>query len=145
MKRLKKMVLLSHCILNQNAVVFPLARSKGGFTDIVYDYMSRDYGIYQLPCPELKYLGMTRQPMTKEEYNSEAYIKLCKQLVEEVMTDLKKYREIDVSIDILHGIQESPTCSISQERGHFMTYLIAALEVEQINTRLVEVPPDYET
>ena len=144
MKRHKKLVLLSHCILNQNAVVYPLARAKGGFTKVVFDYMKQDYGIYQLPCPELKYLDLYREPMTKDDYNTKVYKQLCEKLTDEVMNDLKKYKDYGNIIFFLHGIKESPTCSISGNRGHFMELLIAQLELNDFKLNYREIAADYE-
>ena len=50
--RSKKVVLVSHCILNQNSVVNDLARAKGAYREIVETIMDNDIGIHQLPCPE---------------------------------------------------------------------------------------------
>ncbi len=142
MKRLKKIVLLSHCILNQNSVVRPLARAAGAFEDLAISYISKGFGIYQLPCPELKYLGLTREPMTKEEYSTDAYKKLCKDLADDVILDLEKYIEDGATIEYLHGIRMSPTCSISSDRGIFMEYLIEGLDANNINYKICEVNED---
>lgn len=139
MKRLKKLVILSHCILNQNSVVKPLARANGAFESIVTSYIKRGYGIYQLPCPELKHLGLSRKPMSKEDYNTKAYKTLCENLVTDVMKDLQLYIEDDVDISYLHGINNSPTCSITGNRGIFMEYFIDALNQNNIEIQMIEV------
>jgi len=123
--------------------VHPLARAKSGFCQIVIDYIKDDYALYQLPCPELKHLGLSRQPMSKEAYNTESYKKLCEKLASEVVEDLKKYKEDDVLIHVLHGINGSPTCSITGLRGHFMDILIPMLKSEKIDLLFNEVPTDY--
>lgn len=143
MKRLKKIVLVAHCILNQNVVVYPLARAKGAFTNILLDYTREDYGLYQLPCPEFKFLGLSRKPMSKEAYNSKEYLDLCEQLVEEVIKDLQIFRSDNHEISILHGIKQSPTCSISGERGHFMSQLITELELNGFSLKYKEVATNY--
>jgi len=143
LKRHKKIALVAHCILNQNVVVYPLARAKGAFRSIVSDYTNNDYGLYQLPCPEFKYLGLSRLPMTKEDYSTQEYIDLCEQLVETVIMDLKKFRDDHQDITILHGINESPTCSISGEKGHFMSRLIRALVLNGFTLEYKEVAPNY--
>lgn len=144
MKRHKKLVLLSHCILNQNSVVYPLARAKGAFSKVIYDYLHHDYGLYQLPCPELKYMGMKRNPMSKEDYDTDIYREICQDLVIDVINDLKEYRDYGVEIDVLHGINQSPTCSITGNRGHFITYLIEQLNANDFKLKFNEIPSDYE-
>lgn len=47
MKRERKLVLLSHCILNVNAKVEGIATSKSGITELVTSLMNRGYGIIQ--------------------------------------------------------------------------------------------------
>lgn len=144
MKRHKEIAILSHCILNQNAVVHPLARAKGAFNEVLIQYLQEDYGIYQLPCPELKYMGLTRKPMTKENYHTPAYLELCERLADEVISDLKHYVADNVQIDCLHGINGSPTCSISDTQGHFMSCLIPKLEALVGSITFMEVPTTYE-
>lgn len=143
MKRHKKIVLLAHCILNQNAVVYPLARANGGFNEIICNYLKDGYGLYQLPCPELQHLGLSRMPMSKEDYNTTEYKDLCHALAQKVIEDIRGFVADDVSIDILHGINESPTCSITAKRGHFMEVLIPLLRQESIPFKCVEVMADY--
>lgn len=106
--------------------------------------MKQDYGIYQLPCPELRYLDLYREPMTREEYDTKAYQELCEKLATEVIDDLKKYKDYGNSISFLHGIQESPTCSISGKRGHFMNRLITQLESNDFKVNYQEISTDYE-
>lgn len=129
--------------MNQNSVVYPLARAKGGFNDIIAQYLEADYGIYQLPCPELRHLGLTRQPMSKEEYDTPSYKTLCQQMAKDVMADLRRYRDDDVNCYLLHGVNQSPTCSITGKRGHFMEALITMLEEERFNLIYDEIPSSY--
>lgn len=143
MKRHKKTAILCHCILNQNTVVYPLARAKGAFTDVVSEYIAKDYGIYQLPCPELKHLGLTREPMNKEEYDTPEYRSLCETLAVEVVGDFKKMIEYGVELEFLHGINESPTCSITGKMGIFMEFLIPMIKAEGIDIDFREIPVTY--
>ena len=56
MERSKRIVFVSHCILNQNTVVEPLARSRGAYGDIVRLLVDKGIGIHQMPCPEFRHL-----------------------------------------------------------------------------------------
>lgn len=62
MKREKKLVLVSHCVINQNSVVLPLAKAGGPF-NFVDTLLKNNIGIYQLPCPEFKFAGLNRKSM----------------------------------------------------------------------------------
>jgi predicted secreted protein len=143
MLRDKKLVLLSHCILNQNSVVLPLARSKGGFQIVKY-LIDEGIGIIQLPCPEFKFLGPKRKPMNKEEYDNAYYRTLCRDLFAPILEDVKKYLAQDYSLLGIIGINESPTCSISGKRGIFMEEIFALLHEQSIEIDYFEIPPDYE-
>lgn len=142
MLRDKKLILLSHCILNQNSVVLPLARSKGGF-QISKSILDEGIGIIQLPCPEFKFLGPTRKPMNKEEYDSPSYRLLCRNLFTPILEDIKKYLAEDYSLVGIVGINESPTCSITGKMGIFMEEIFAMLKEQAISINSFEVPAEY--
>jgi predicted secreted protein len=138
----KKLILLSHCILNQNSVVLPLARSKGGF-QISKLILDEGLGIIQLPCPEFKFLGPARKPMDKEEYDRPSYRTLCRDLFAPILEDIKKYLAKDYSLAGIIGINESPTCSITGKRGIFMEEIFTMLNEQAISINYFEIPADY--
>lgn len=143
MEREKRIILVAHCVINQNCVVYPLARAKGAFS-FVDTLIKNDIGIYQLPCPEFKFLGLKRKPQTKEEYDCNEFRNLCKGLTSYVMSDIKEYINNNFKIVGIIGINESPTCSISNNRGIFMEELFKALESANITIPYIEVPAEYE-
>ncbi|HEX3072533.1 MAG TPA: hypothetical protein VHP30_02865, partial [Ignavibacteriales bacterium] len=74
-KRSKKIIFLSHCILNQNAKPDKWALYPGAITGVIELLMKEGIGIVQMSCPELLYLGLDRQEpkgsrITKEEENN---------------------------------------------------------------------------
>ncbi|WP_240838801.1 CD3072 family TudS-related putative desulfidase [Acidaminobacter sp. JC074] len=142
MERGKRIVLVSHCILNQNSVVKPLARAKGAYKTIVDVINNENIGILQLPCPELIHLGLKRPPMSKEAYDTKAYRDLCKDLLSTIMIQLKAYRQVGYEIVGLIGIDESPTCSLSN-KGILMEELFKCLQIEKIDLRHISVPTSY--
>lgn len=143
MKRSKKIVIVSHCILNQNSVVYPLARAKGAF-NISNFLVNSGAGIYQLPCPEFKYLGLSRKPMEKNEFDTPSYRNLCKSLAAEVVLDIKEYKSQGYTLCGIIGINNSPTCSISGNKGIFMEEFISLLKSNDISLDFFEVPESYE-
>ncbi|MFD3157043.1 CD3072 family TudS-related putative desulfidase [Haloimpatiens sp. FM7330] len=142
MKRNKKLILISHCILNQNSVVKPLARAKGAFP-IIKSFIDEGVGIIQLPCPEFKFLGPNRKPMSKEEYDTPQYRELCRNLFLPILEDIKKYIENGYELQTIIGINQSPTCSITGKRGVFMDEIFKILEKENIHIDSLEIPTDY--
>ncbi|SHJ20562.1 CD3072 family TudS-related putative desulfidase [Lutispora thermophila] len=143
MERSKKVIFTSHCILNQNTVVPPLARAKGPYRDIVEVIFNNGIGIHQLPCPEYRYLGLKRKPMTKEEYDNEEFRKLCKDISKDIVTVMKEYLDNGYYIIGLIGINGSPTCSIIGDRGILMEELLSSCREANIELNLIDVPTDY--
>ncbi len=143
MERIKKVIFLSHCILNQNTVVPPLARAKGSYRDIVEVIIDHGIGIHQLPCPEYKYLGLRRKPMTKEEYDTKEFRKLCKEISKDTIAIMKEYLDNGYNIVGLIGINDSPTCSIMGIKGILMEELLYLCKEENIELNLLDVPTDY--
>ena len=89
----KKILVVSHCILNQNAVVNGWERARGAYPIAKY-ILEKGVGMIQLPCPELLCMGLERAAMSYEDYNSiEGYRKRCLDLLEPVIIQLKMYKE----------------------------------------------------
>lgn len=143
MLRSKSLIIVCHCIMNQNSVVHPLARAKGCFK-FVQSLIGEGVGIIQLPCPEFKFLGITRKSMEKEEYDTPEYRSLCRDLVMTIVQDMLVYLRDGYEIKGIIGINESPTCSINDKRGIFMEELFDELERRKTKLSSVEVPADYE-
>lgn len=141
--RSKKVIIMSHCILNQNSVVYPLARAKGAFS-FVKEIVDSGVGIIQLPCPEFKFLGITRKPMNKEEYDTKEYRELCKRLFVPILEDLSVYIESGYEFCGIIGINQSPSCSITGSKGIFMEEIFNMLYEQGIEPAYYEVPEDYE-
>lgn len=142
MERKKNMVILSHCILNQNSVVLPLARAKGAYNAIIKTILNRDIGIIQLPCPEIIHLGTKRPSMTKEEYDTKDYRQLCKELLQPIISQILFYKDENYKIIGLVGIDKSPTCRLNNN-GILMDVLFKLLEVNQIKLNKIDVPTTY--
>lgn len=143
MHRNKKIIILSHCILNQNSVVKPLARAKGAYSEVIKLLLDNNIGLVQLPCPELLFLGGSRPPMTKSEYNTPEYRELCINLIENVMLQINEYLKNNYKILGIIGIEESPTCGLINNQGILMEELLSLLKYENIKLPLLQIPTDY--
>lgn len=143
MHRSKRVIFISHCILNQNTVVCPLARAKGAYTEIIETIMKNGIGIHQLPCPEYRHLGIKRDPMTKEEYDTEDYRKLCKNISIDTIGIMKEYIENAYEIVGLIGVNESPTCSIRNSKGIFIEEILQLMNKSNLDIKLLDVSVDY--
>ncbi len=135
----RRVVLVSHCVLNQSAVVRGLERAAGPF-DFVREFVDEGVGIVQLPCPELLYGGCLRPPMHYEQYDTPEYRRHCKKLAEAAVWQIVEYAKNDVECVGLVAIRRSPTCSVSGTRGVFMRILCESLKEEGLNIPVWEVP-----
>lgn len=142
MDRSKRVVFISHCVLNQNTVVCPLARAKGAYREIIVKLMDYGIGIHQMPCPEFRHLGLKRDPMEKIEYDTLEYRKLCKDLAKDSINVMKEYLDNDYEIVGIIGINQSPTCSIGDLKGIFMEELFELMDKDIIPST-IDIPTDY--
>lgn len=113
MRRSKQLVILHHCLLNQNARAKGLAKRKGAVEEIVEEAMRNGWGIYQIPCPEVRYLGVDREPQTKTRYDTPGFRILCERIAEEVLGDLMKFVEKGYEIVGIVGVEGSPSCGVT--------------------------------
>ncbi len=123
MQRSKKILIVSHCILNQNTVIEDEARAEGAVLSAVEWAMKEGYGFLQLPCPEFIFLGLNRPSMTYEEYNTPEYRKHCREILSPILQQGEDYLKNGYEIVGLLGIQSSPSCDPT--RGIFMEELTA--------------------
>lgn len=123
MQRSKRILMVSHCILNQNTVIENEARAPGVILSATEWAIKEGFGILQLPCPEFTFLGLNRPPMTYEEYNTPEYRKHCREILTPVLKQAKEYTKNSYEIAGLLGIQNSPSCDPG--RGVFMEELKA--------------------
>ena len=105
----RRILVTSHCVLNQNAVVQPLARSAGMMKSAVDWITEEGFGVVQLPCPEFRFLGPTRAPMTFDEYNTPEFHASNRELLGPIVAQLKLYQ--DNGYEIVGGlhVQGSPS------------------------------------
>ena len=121
MQRSKKILLVSHCILNQNTVIDDEARAAGAVLSTVEWAMKEGYGFLQLPCPEFTFLGLNRPSMTYEQYDTSEYRQHCREILKPVLLQAEDYLKNGYDIVGLLGIQSSPSCDPT--RGIFIEEL----------------------
>ncbi len=141
--RSKRVVLVSHCILNQNSVVDNLARAKGAYRGVVETIMDNNIGIHQLPCPEMIHLGMERPSMTRDQYDTEDYHRLCQKLADQTIAIINNYLKNDYEIVGLIGINHSPTCSIRCSEGVFMEELLKKIRNLGLDIPTTDISTSY--
>ncbi|MFM2479790.1 CD3072 family TudS-related putative desulfidase [Celerinatantimonas sp. YJH-8] len=152
--RSKKLVLVSHCLLNQNAISDGTADLPGTFSDVIQVLMKYNVGIIQLPCPELICLGLDRgdqQGCTREVIVENTRIRhqllthhsqnKISNLIDSLMYQIREYLNNGFMIIGIIGVNRSPSCGVettsdeNQEQsgqGVFMQQLITRLQQENI-------------
>ncbi|HCM87072.1 MULTISPECIES: CD3072 family TudS-related putative desulfidase [Enterococcus] len=139
----KQLVAVSHCVLNQNAVIHGWERARGAFPFAI-DLLSRGVALIQLPCPEFIVLGGGRPPMTYEEYRDlPAFRQQCQAMLQPMIQQIQAYQMEGYQYLGVIGINESPNCSISGQRGVLMEEFFAECQKAQIGTNFLEVPTWY--
>lgn len=109
MKRSKKIVLVSHCLLNVNSKVESLSLYQGAHP-IIKDLMDLNYGIVQLPCPEMSIYGLARWGHVKEQFDHPFFRKQCKNMFEPFLFQIQEYISRGYEIRAILSVEGSPSC-----------------------------------
>ncbi len=124
-QRSKRVVLVAHCILNQNVKIDRCAHYPGAMWELVRFLADSGVGILQMPCPELLYLGLDRGadrevPSTvasedtrvaRRMADPEAHA-LCAELVHGLVRQVVEYTKNGFDVLGIMGINGSPTCGV---------------------------------
>jgi predicted secreted protein len=113
-KRSKKIVVVSHCMLNVHSLEDNLAEYRGMEEEVVTKLMAKGVGIYQIPCPEIELSGIFRKALPKESYEHPKIRKIYAQLAAKTVNTLKWYVKKGYAIVAVIGAEGSPTCGIHQ-------------------------------
>ncbi len=139
---MKKFVVVSHCILNQHAVVKGLERGNGAF-NFAKILCEESFGIIQLPCFEMILSGKDRPGMTYEEYDTQEYRKLISEGLIPYILQIENYLENNYYFQGFIGIEESPTCSTLTKQGLMIEELVRLLAEKSIKFKMIGVPTSY--
>ena len=159
--RSQKVVLIAHCLLNQNSISDGTAVYPAAFKDMIQMFLDADVGIVQMPCPELCCLGLDRgnirgadSPVVventrirREMQKTDTYEKLTS-LADYVMLQLLEYRKYGFKILGIIGANRSPNCGVEttsncdQETdgmGLFMEILNRRLAAENLSIPMLGI------
>ncbi len=130
-KRSGKIALVAHCILNQNSRALSLAERSNVITEIVEFLARNEMGIIQMPCPELTYEGLLRQPQTKEQYDNIMFRRHCREIAGKIVKQIQEYSKCGIKAKIIIGIDGSPSCGVT-ESGILIEELRSVLKRRKI-------------
>lgn len=109
-ERSRKLCLVAHCILNCNSKVEGPCHRKGALKEVINALLEKDYGIIQLPCPEMTYYGMRRWGHVKEQFDNPFFRKHCKKILEPIIDQINEYTMNNYTLDYVIAVNGSPSC-----------------------------------
>ncbi len=153
--RSKKVMIVAHCILNQNARIDTCALTPSAIPKIPEYLIQHEIGIIQWPCPELNFLGLGRQGQdcnildgSYHHEDGEVYDQVSvpegrtylRSVAENIVYQIKEYQKYGFRVLGVLGIKGSPTCGVdikyyegmTSGNGAFIEELINALEANGI-------------
>jgi predicted secreted protein len=109
-----RVIFLSHCLLNQNAKVRGIAKYPGVHKPLIDLLCEHDIGIFQMPCPEMSYLGPMRWGQVKDQYNTPMFRHHCENLATEVLEQAQEYRRAGYDLIGFVMVDGSPVCGLNR-------------------------------
>ena len=157
--RSKRVVILAHCLLNQNSISDGTADLPSQFENIIECLMSSRIGLIQLPCPELLCLGLDRgdqrgadRPLLEEttrirELMGEAgRVYVLRERANDLVQQIRQYQSHGFEVLGVIGVDRSPSCGVATTtisgseqpgRGVFFEILAEALEDSGIELPMI--------
>ena len=111
--RSRKVVFLSHCMLNQNARITTAADFPAMFEPLVAWLKEHEVGIIQMPCPELRVLGLGRVTVREGLETEEGQAHLH-QIIDDLIYEIKEYQFQGFDVIGILGKQGSPSCGVTR-------------------------------
>jgi predicted secreted protein len=109
-----RVIFLSHCCLNQNAKVRGIAQYPGAIRPLVELLLDDGAGIYQMPCPEMTYLGNMRWGQVKDQYNNPMFRRHCQRIAETVVDMAENYLQCGYQVIGFVMMDGSPVCGLNR-------------------------------
>jgi predicted secreted protein len=159
--RSKKVIFVSHCILNQNSISDGTADYPAVNEAVVRRIMESGIGIIQMPCPELSCLGLDRGDIhgaARDVVVENTRIRnsmgqprprdILDCLVSQTIYQIEEYFRYGFSILGIVGINRSPSCGVETTSDHdqevkgegvFIEALRRALEQKRISVPMIGI------
>jgi predicted secreted protein len=159
--RSRKLVLVAHCILNQNSISDGTADYPGSIKEVVSLLLEAQCGIVQMPCPELHCLGLDRgdvhgaeRPLLVENTRIRDSMmrrpadRTLRVLVRSLAYQVNQYLRHGFTVLGVVGIDRSPSCGVNttsmsdrevQGRGVFIDALRKELEKKNVQTAWIGI------
>lgn len=109
-----QVIFLSHCCLNQNAKVRGIASYPGAIKPLVEMLLDEGVGIYQMPCPEMAYLGNMRWGQVKDQYDNPMFRRHCQRIARDVVDQVENYLQCGYQVLGFVMMDGSPVCGLNR-------------------------------
>ena len=115
MERSKKVIFISHCLLNQNARPLGGEKYSGVVKELVDLFSESGVGVVQLPCPQIEFNeGLNRKSKPKTSYETNGYRERCHKLSSNLIEQIEKYLRSNYNVVGILGVELSTTCGVHQ-------------------------------
>lgn len=150
-ERGKKVIFLSHCLLNENTRYLGGAFRKAGVDELIDELQKQGIGIVQMTCPEQKtWGGILKREMLMGYCIKGTFLKpfqntymiyfiwkskrSFRKIAEEVVSEIKDYIDSGFEVSGIVGIKGSPSCGVSASLDLKKSAEFAAdLDIEKLN------------
>ncbi len=139
--RSKKVIFLSHCMLNQNARMIDVADFPAVFGELLAFLTENDVGLVQMPCPELYCLGLGRFDVRPGLEHPHGMARL-RRMIDDIVFTVREYLFQGFAVVAFLGKQGSPACGVTETwldgrhqagEGVFVRELKARLAAEKLD------------
>lgn len=159
--RSKKLVLVAHCVLNQNSISDGTADYPGSIKEVVRLLLQSRCGIVQMPCPELHCLGLDRgdvhgaeRPVVvensriRDSMKRRPAVRILRVLVQSLVYQIDEYLRHGITVLGIVGIDRSPSCGVNttsmsnrevEGQGIFIEELRKELENRNVHTEWIGI------
>lgn len=110
-KRSRKVAVVAHCLLNQNAKVNGFAFFPAMIKPLIDILHKNNFGVIQLPCPETTFSGTRRWWYVREQYDTPGYRAHCRRILDPIISQIVEYQKEGHEVVII-GLDGSPSCGV---------------------------------
>ncbi len=111
--RSMKIIVVSHCVINQNAKLEGIAGWPGIIHEVMNKILQSGCGILQIPCPEMIYEGIGRFDKSIEQYDCKGFRDICQEICIEVVDQIENYIKWGYEVTAILAIDGSPSCGFN--------------------------------
>jgi predicted secreted protein len=108
----KRVVIVSHCLLNPFTRVHFTGRNFPLSQKLFSHLFAQGIGILQMPCPETEANGLSRLPMGRMQYDNSFFRRHCADIMFRQLQMIEEFRRKNYRIICFLGVQGSPCCGL---------------------------------